>query len=219
MKILTTDAQVWWIAYSDEIRPPEGFDFIAAMNVIKNTFEFPVLATGPARQGGGAEFDNGAYRATTPPTIITKLTVFGDGLNINVPSNTKNAQIILEKALEIFYSFGIRQPINPPLHYYLSTIIVDFDRSMDHLISNTLLAKIARALPATAAAHFAGININMDKTALPPRLGGINPTLFSIHRREGIPYDQNRYFSQANMATDQHIELLREFEEHAAKSK
>lgn len=219
MNILTIDAQVWWIAYSDEIRPVEGFDFIAAMNAIKNTFDFPALATGPARPGGGAEFDNGAYRIVKPPIIITKLTVFGDGLNVNVASNTKNAEIILEKTLEIFYSFGIRRPTTPPLHYYLSTIIADFEHSLDNLVSNTLLARIARALPVTAPAHFAGISINMDKTVLPPRLGAINPTLFSIYRREGVPYDQNRYFSQANMATDQHIELLREFAEQVAKSK
>jgi hypothetical protein len=219
MNIQTTEAQAWWIALADEIRPRDGLDVAGAMTAIKETYNFPVVPTGPAKPGGGYEFNNGVMRDGATPIVILQIGVYNDGLNINVPSNSTNAEKVLQKTLEIFYSFGVRKPITPPLHYYLSTIVADFESSLDSLMPSPLLAKISAALPIEGRAQVSSFNINIDKATIPARLGPINPSIFNIHRRVDVPYAQNRYFSQANMTTEDHIALLGEVEKLAGKSK
>ena len=218
MRIQTTEAQAWWIALADEIRPRDGLDVPGAMNAIKEAFKFPVAPTGPVKQGGGFEFTNGSLQDGATSIIILQVVVFNDGLQINVPSNSTNAEKVLQKTLEIFHSFGVRKPTTPPMHYYLSAIVADFEHSLDSLMPSPLLAKISAALPFEGRAQVSGININIDKTTIPGRAGPINPTIFNIFRRIDVPYALNRYFSQANMTTEDHIALLGEVEKLAGKS-
>src|ERR1700732_33441 len=191
MNIQTTDAQAWWIAIADEIRPREGLDAPAAFAAIKNAFNFPIVPTGPAKQGGGMEFVNGALKDGATSIVITKLTVFSDGLSIEVPSNTRNSEIVLQHALGIFASLGVREPITPPLHYFLSQVVADFAVSLDRLFPNSLLQEISEAFPIEAKAQFGGLYIGADKTTIPGRIGPINPTTFNISRRIDIPYERN----------------------------
>ena len=218
MIIQTTAAQAWWIALADEIRPVEGLDTHSAFAAMKGLFEFPVIPTGAVKKDGGIEFDDGILRADGPAIVITKIEIYNDGISVHVPSNTDNAEKVLQKTLELFYSFGVRRPQTAPLHYYVSTIVADFEHSLNSLFPTELLERIGKNLPVEAKAQFSGFDINADQTAMPGRWAGINPTRFVIHRRlPNIPYDVNRYFSQANMTTDQHVELLVEFEKLAAK--
>lgn len=219
MKIQTTAAQAWWIALADEIRPPEGLDVARTFAALKEKFEFPAIPTAPAQQGGGMDFLNGALRRGSETVLITKLAVYGDGLNTDVPSTTDNAELVLQDALDVFFSFGVRKPTTAPLHYYLSTIVADFDVSLDTLFPSSVLEKIEAAISIKGKAQFAGLNINVDKTTLPNRIGGINPSIFNIYRRLDIPYEKNRYFCQANMGTKDHIALLGEFEKLASNPK
>jgi hypothetical protein len=68
-----------------------------------------------------------------------------------------------------------------------------------------------------ANAEFQGLRFDADKSTIPGRIAAINPTAFNISRRTDVPYDMNRYFSQANASTDDHIELLEEIERLAKK--
>src|SRR5712671_2445864 len=188
MKLQTTDAQAWWIAIADEIRPRDGLDSTATFAMIKDTFNFSVVPTGPGKQGGGIEFTNGTFKNGKNSIVITKLTVYSDGLSIEVPSNTRNSEIVLQRALNILTSFGIREPITPPVHYFLSQIVADFAISLDNLFPSVLLQKISEAFPVKAKAQFLGLNINADKTTIPGRIGALNPTTFNIARRIDIPY-------------------------------
>jgi hypothetical protein len=219
MKVQTISAQAWWIALADEIRPVNGLDVAAVFAAIKERFEFAAIPTAPAQQGGGLDFVNGALRATPEPVIINKISIYTDGLNVEVPTTTERAEIVLQEALNVFFSFGVRRPETSPLHYYLSTIVVDFEHSLDNLIPARLLKKVEASIDVEAKTHFAGLNINADKTTLGRRLGPINPTFFNIHRRVDVPYDQNRYFSQANMGTPEHLDALAEFEQLAGRAK
>jgi hypothetical protein len=212
VRVQTITSQVWWIALGDEIRPEHGLDAMAAFAALKERFEFPTIPTGPTQPGGGLDFTSGALRNIPEPVNINKISIFGDGLTIEVPSTTENAETVLQETLQVFFSFGVREPVTPPLHYYLSTIVVDFEHSLNNLLPSSLLRKLENATSVDAAAQFAGVNINADKTTLRGRLGPINPTNFNISRRLDIPYDVNRYFCQANMTTANHLEILAEFE-------
>jgi hypothetical protein len=217
MKVHLIESEVWWIGLLDEIRPTHGLDTGAAFAALQQAFGFPVIPIGPVKQGGGIEFTHGALREGAEPILVTKMVIYSDGVSIQVPTDTGKAEIALQKTLAIFSSFGVREPITPPLHYYRSMLVADFSTSLNHLFPSSLLEKIAGAFSFEAKAEFSRIDFNADKTTLSYRARSINPTNFSIERRTDVPYDQNRYFSQANMTTEKHIEFLEQFERLAAK--
>jgi hypothetical protein len=146
---------------------------------------------------------------------IPLLTIYSDGTSVNLQSNTRDAETVLQTTLEIFLSLGMREPTMPPLHYYLSTIVADFDKSLDSLFPPGLLQNISAAMPVHGRAQFFAIHFNFDPSTIPGRISRINPSQFRIERRLEIPYDQNRYFCQANTTTEKHIELLEQLERMA----
>jgi hypothetical protein len=100
-----------------------------------------------------------------------------------------------------------------------SQIVADFSVSLDKLFPSSLLQKTSEAFPIEAKAQFGSLHICAEKTTIPGRIGPLNPTTFNLARRIDIPYEANRYFSQANTTTEKHLELLEQIERLAKKSK
>ncbi|EAQ35988.1 hypothetical protein NB311A_01410 [Nitrobacter sp. Nb-311A] len=206
MKIQTIDSQAWWISLADELRPTEGWDGPSFITTIAKAFEFSDLPKQVA-DGGGFDFINGFYRDGGQVNSIPKLVLYNDGINVNVQGRTSVAEAVLQRTLEIAFSFGIRPPTTTPLHHYLSTIVVDLDKSLDNIVPKSFLDMIS-ASSAKGNAQFLSIAFNPDKTKGLGPMPGVTPNSFSIGRRVDVPYDQNRYFSQASMTTEKHIEII-----------
>jgi hypothetical protein len=218
MKIQTTEGQAWWIALIDEIRPVRGVDAQSIASGLQSIFKF---ASPPVEiKGGGAEFPNGRMADGDHDILITKLAIFNDGINVQVPTNTSDAEKILQRTLEFAFEIGIRRPVSEALHFYQSTVIADFESPLENVLPQPLLNKISKALPIDGVSHFLNIGTNFDAAAIAkPRWRGINPTIFRIDRRAGVPYDLNRYFSIANMKTHDHVEILKDFEKFASTAR
>lgn len=215
MKIHTTDAQVWWIAQPDEIRPVRGIDGPKIASGLQSVFGFSSTPT--EVQGGGAEFLNGRLSVGDQVILITKLTVFSDGINIHVPTTTDDAEFVLQQALMFFFDLGVRRPVSEALHFYQSIIVADFESPLENVLPKDLLQKISKAMPIKGSSQFFTFATNFDATLIAnPRWRGINPTLFRIERRANASYDLNRYFCLANMESSEHIEILTEFEKFAS---
>jgi hypothetical protein len=212
MKIQTTEAQVWWIAIADEIRPRVGVRLPTWAQTLQKKFNFVQLPTGLPAAGQGFDFRAGTLEAGETLINVSLLSVYSDGVSIHVPTNTRNAQTVLQVVLELFFSLGMREPTTSPLHYYVSTIVADFEKSLDSLIPQSFLDNVAAAMPVQGNAQFHALQINFDQTTLPGRIAPINPSHFRVERRLSVPYDQNRYFCQANTTTEKHIELLEQLE-------
>jgi len=213
MKIQNTDAQVWWIAIADEIRPVRGIDGPKLAAGVQSMFNFPSPPSDI--KGGGIEFLNG--QLADGDILITKLALFTDGINIQVPTNTNDAETILQKTLTFLFDFGIRRPSSEALHFYQSIIIVDFECSLESILPSSLLRKISEVMPIAGEANLFNIATNFDAAKITSgRWRGINPTVFRIDRRATAPYDLNRYFCLANMKSSDHIEILKDFEKFAS---
>ena len=52
------------------------------------------------------------------------------------------------------------------------------------------------------------VNFYFDKTKVPP----LAPSAFRLDRREGVPFEQEVYWSEAPLTTQHHVEVLSEFE-------
>jgi hypothetical protein len=217
MKTLTVDAQVWWIALVDEIRPSDGLDLAAVWTALKQKYGF---LGGPIKESEGSAFTEGALRREGyPPIIISKLVIFNDGINVQVQGDTIDADIVFDDVLKTFYSFGVRRPITSPLKYYVSTMVADFNTSLDQLFPVTLLNKISETFQIDAKSQFLSLGFSADKSTLRGRIAMVNPTVFNIARRVDLPFEMNRYFSQANLTSNDHANLLEELELLAQKSK
>ncbi|HMM92632.1 hypothetical protein [Bradyrhizobium sp.] len=216
MRIQSTEGQVWWIALPDEIRPVRGIDGSQISSGLQSIFNF---SSPPNEIKGGVEFYNGRLANGDHDILITKLAIFNDGINIQVPTDTEDAEKILQRTLIFAFEMGVRRPISEVLHFYQSVIVADFETSLESILPSALLKKISKALPIDGESHFLNIGTNFDTTAIhDARWRGVNPTLFRIDRRASmpLPYDLNRYFCLANMKTPDHIEVLSDFEKFAS---
>ncbi|WP_407119029.1 hypothetical protein [Bradyrhizobium sp. LMG 9283] len=216
MKIQRTEAQVWWIAIADELRPVRGIDSQLVIGGLQGLFGFPGP---PARlENGGIEFADGRMSEGADQILITKIAAFEDGINIQVPTDSEDAEKVLQRTLAFFFSIGVRQPTTPPVHFYQSIVVADFEGSLEKFFPSLLLKKISKALPVGLATSALSFSFNTDPLQIADaRWRGINPSMFKIERRASIPYATNRYFCLANMSTADHIELLTEFERVAVK--
>jgi hypothetical protein len=218
MKIQATEAQAWWIALADEIRPVGGIDGSKLAAGLQSIFNFQSPPS--EMKGSGVEFLNGRLAGGDRDILVTKLAVFNDGLNIQVPTNTDDAETVLQATLALAFDLGVRRPTSGALHFHQSTVIADFECSLENILPSTLLRKISEAMPISGESHLLNIATNFDgATIADGRWRGINPTLFRVDRRVSVPYDLNRYFCLANMKSSHHIEILNDFEKFAATTK
>jgi hypothetical protein len=211
MNIQTIESQAWWIALSDEIRAHEGIPLRVWIDALQSKFKFGQLPS-EIPKSGGFEFRAGTLEAGENLIAVPLLTIFSDGVSVNLQSNTRNAEIVLQATLEIFLSLGLREPSTSPLHYYVSTIVADFGKSLDSLFPPPLLKSISESMLVQGKAQFFAIHLNFDPLAIPGRISRVNPSQFRIERRLEISYDQNRYFCQANTTTEKHVVLLEQLE-------
>lgn len=217
MKIQSTEGHAWWIALADEIRPVRGIDSREIASGLQSIFQFQ---SPPAEKGGGIEFLNGRFTEGGRTTLITKIAVFNDGINVQVPTDTDEAEIALQAALSFVFSIGVRPPVSGPLHFYQSIVIADFEVPLENILPASLLRKLSKAMPIEGDSQLLNIVTNFDATIIPDaRWRGINPSLFRIDRRVSMPYALNRYFCSANMKTSQHVEILTDFEKFASASR
>jgi hypothetical protein len=202
----------------DEIRPVRGLDAPKLASALQTTFSFLSAPNEP--KGGGLEFLNGRFAAGDHYILITKLAIFNDGINIQVPTNTDDAELVLQRALALALELGVRRPASEPLHFFQSTIIADFETSLEGIIPGALLKKISKAMPIAGESQLLNIATNFDATTIADgRWRGINPTVFRIDRRASVPYELNRYFCVANTTSSDHIDLLKDFEKFALKTR
>lgn len=217
MKVQTTQAQVWWVALFDEIRPVRSAAPGAFMEAIQKAFSFRIVPT-VFKVGEGVEYHHGSFLGTDGLITIDKLTTYNDGVNIAVQSNTEDADRVLEKTLEIAFSIGVREPITPPAHSYVSNVVADLNCSIDNFFPAALFDEVGAIAPKNGRSHIFSLGFQFDPLLIERRpLAPGNPG-FRIERREGFPYEANRYFSIANMATSKHLSVLEHLESAARKS-
>ena len=146
---------------------------------------------------------------------VRQLVLYGGGVHITVGGPTTGADEVFLKLKEILLSMGVREPVTPPIKFYRSTLVCDFDKSFD-----AVFAKYADLISAIqgkgglpeAPIHGTGIAFAADPTTIPTAMATYNPTQFSINRKTDVPFSTNRFTCFANMATADHVAVLEQIE-------
>ncbi|SEC70394.1 hypothetical protein SAMN05444161_1665 [Rhizobiales bacterium GAS191] len=216
MKVLNTEAKVFWTADPDEVVPLRGLAPHDLIGVLQQHFGFLRGPTTLPAPGKGYDFEQGRFAGPDGQIIIKILTVFMDGMSVEVSSNTDDALFIVYQALQIGKQLGVRDPITQPTILLQSTAMFMFDNPLSNILRNRdeTLGLVEGAIQLQFPSHHElnSLAFSVDPLTLPQKIGNINPTIFRIDRRASFPYSENRFASFANTSTQNHIHLLENFE-------
>jgi hypothetical protein len=163
----------------------------------------------------GAKFQIGRFPLVDGIMEIKELSVYSDGI-IAAAYNTNDSDVIVNDVASLARDdFGFREPITHFPRAYVSSVIVELDHSIDDYLS--MIEGLRDDFSSLVKDHYGKTNliettrltIAADPMTLPPHTN-FN---FSIERRAGVPFSQNRYFSAASLSTAAHLDLLRRFDE------
>lgn len=147
--------------------------------------------------------------------VIDKLVIIGSGVYLDTTINTAASQMLwlgmMEWAVEKFGITFKREMVKRAA--YVSTVTFHSDVPM--LAANPIFAEIGAVASAEVEKNFkqpliyepVAINIAFDKLSTK-----IGTAPFTVQRREGVPFEENKYFSTAPLKTEIHLELLEKWE-------
>lgn len=147
--------------------------------------------------------------------VIERVVIYNWGLTLDTTSSTTDSEELLDEALR-WCTDNLRISYKPEMikrKAYVSQIT--FYTDVPLLLLNPILGSIAERLAKTVSSNLRlpyvfgprGIQISVD-----PEVQRIPVQVFSVERREGVPFADSKYFSAAPVQTDVHIELLSELE-------
>lgn len=160
-------------------------------------------------------FEHGKVEINGKTIVITRLQIWLNALSVITTTNTSEAELVLLDVLDWatkIFEVGF-EPIRPPVNY--SQLEVQFEK------------RVAQGFPAMTQLgalikeglddffgfrpdyELSSFSFWFDTSAYPE----IAPSVFKIEPRTGIAFKENAYFSEAPLATDKHVAVLRKFEE------
>jgi hypothetical protein len=200
---------------------PFGYlpDVIAAVAEHYRFVEFPtelskIIPHGDTQAESPAVFRHGKVYIEGRPLVIDELQIFQNGTIASTPGNTTDSDLITEEVFRwASEHFQLEfKPIRPLTH--LSQLEIQFERPLPDLLSplKEIGAAINKAIDpfweAMPPYELINLHFGMDPTRAPK----INSGMFKIERRAEMPFEQGIYFCEAQMSTDNHLNVLTRFE-------
>jgi hypothetical protein len=156
----------------------------------------------------GMKFLKGEFLKEDETTLEVSCTVFSDGIAADTSSNTNDSHELLSAILGILPEIGFfYSPEMVRRIFYNSQLNVRCDKPLHAL--NPKLADFSNRL----SAAIGGTVFDVSAVELwPDQSQVIKPVNFSFQQKVKEPHGSGRYWSQAALPTDKHIEFLNEFE-------
>ena len=214
MKLVSTEAELWWIMRADDVRPVRGLTTHHVIAKVQEKFQFAALPTMLPSEGKPLVFKEGWYALDGNPISIQLLEAYSDGVHIRVDSSTEDADLIFWEARAALLELGAKPVEKPLLTYHVSTIVADFETNVGKFLKSAeiVLRLISESLELRADVGLRGLSFGADASG-PPVLYNANPSLFRLETRSDTLIHENRYFSVANMTTERHTRLLAAIDE------
>ncbi len=145
--------------------------------------------------------------------IIVRLTIYARGLVVETQTSTDDCEKILQDLLDsaptILGTAIPRSASARRIFYSELGFISEASLNWLHPALEVLANKIGPFVAPFIAAKYetTAVYLNVDETNIKFGAGA-----FRIERRQGIPFEDNAYFSAAPMPTGEHVKALQEFE-------
>jgi hypothetical protein len=215
MRLISTEhGQVFQQLVPGEVRPPSGLYIPDLLQGIQQRYGF---LTAPNPQDAikeGAKFEQGRMIYDNRTIEIRQMGIYADGMLI-ITWNTDDANVILEDLISWGKtSLGFRAPVTVKPKKYISSLVTEFDVSLDNALMafQQLKDQFSEIIQTTFGfpekAAVSRIAFGVDPTTLPH----LTSFEFIIERRASVSYSQNRYFSSTTLETESHLQLLQNLE-------
>jgi hypothetical protein len=215
MKIIAFElGQVLYLISTDEVRPLSGVYPPDLVRQIVERYLFMVFPTDLIEASkSGFKFAMGTFTNGDKTIPIQKFEAYSDGIVVATCHTDDSIALLNDVVPWLISEFGYRTPMTVKLRY-TSNVIVDFEKSLERLITPfSLMSKeYARYLKEYAAIDaeidVVRIGLGADPVGFPPFVN----TNFLLDRRVDTPYTQNRYFCSAPLPTQAHVDFLQSME-------
>ena len=147
--------------------------------------------------------------------IIDRVTINNWGLTLDTTSSTQDSEELLTEALtwgaehlRLRYSPDMikRKAYVSHVLFYSDVSLLSVNPALD-VIAKRINKEVTDNLKLPYTFHPRGISLGID-----PVEQRIPVQVFSIERREGVAFSENKYWSGAPVPTDTHLALIEEFE-------
>jgi len=206
----------------DDVTPPRGIVTRDLINFITTNYQFTVFPQIP--QGippaliPSFNFQSGFMTVGTEKIPIVQLSVVKNG-DLVTAVTTETADIVLNDLMaRLNEQFGYRFRTAEMHRTYLSNFIVQFDGGLEKIIDalgriETILSEhIPRqSMPFKIKRLAFGYGDPVPLSS-PMSLDAVDNADFTIERRNGSPYSENRFFCSAPVRTAEHLALLERIE-------
>lgn len=210
MKLLNVSlARSIWLFPTEELNP-FGIDMVPVLAAVKERYsfqKFPQKTEEIYNPKDGIRFGDGAFKVDGGAIAIRELSVYGDGIVVETYSSTKASDAFIADLLS-FATGQFRLKFDDGMlrnKIYVSNVVVSTDIDLDSI--NEKLARFAALLSKELGVSF---RVGSLRLLTEPKNG--RTAQFIFERRAGTNFDDNRYFAEAPLPTDTHLEMLDEFE-------
>jgi hypothetical protein len=208
MKVLSVGlARVFLVFDISEINPTGKDIYVHLLPALLDDYKFKTSPKPGEDLSQGMKLTGGEFVKEDGTVLNVNVTIYSDGIAADTFSSTKDSEEFLATALSELPDAGfVWEPSMIRRKMYLSQLNVKCSASLDFL--NPELSVIAKKLSEMCGAVFgvAAFELWPDQTQK------INPANFSFQRKVGEPLDTDRFWSQAALPTEQHVELLTSLE-------
>lgn len=215
MKLLSVNlARSIWLFILNDLNP-RGYSISNLSNDVVNRYKFTGFPKADEDYDlqKGVVFQLGAFQGSKKQPVNVNLTVYNDGF----VADTRSSTIESDEYLEDIFNWLSKEYGYVPIQeirrskVYVSEVYVRMEKALN--ILNPKLERFAELLSSNVEGY--GDNVILETTGIsflsdPGIIGRPGP--FKLERQEGIPFEENRYYSIAPLQTEQHLEMLEEFE-------
>jgi len=215
MKLLSVNlARSIWLFILNDLNP-RGYSISNLSNDVVNRYKFASFpkADEDFDLQKGVVFQLGAFQGSKKQPVNVNLTVYNDGFVADTRSSTIESDEFLDDVFSWLSKEYGYTPIQEIIRskVYSSEIYIRMNKPLNAL--NPKLKEFAKHLSSKVEGYVEDILLETGGISFmrdPGKIGRPGP--FKLEKQEGIPFEENRYYSLAPLQTEAHIELLKEFE-------
>lgn len=210
MKLLSVPlARSLWFFDTAELNPRGKNIFVDLIPSLIETYEFKQFPKEGEDFKDGMKFASGTFTNSASDDLQVAMAIYGDGIAADTYSSTKDSDEFLEQAAKVL--LDLRYAYDPSMvrrKSYFSQVVVRCAHQLASLNPKleAFAKKISEAGGGETAFGCGALEFWPDQTR------SNKPANFSIQKRAGDAFSDDRYWSQAGLSTEKHVALLGELE-------
>jgi|SRR5450755_2477590 hypothetical protein len=218
MEIVSIDTgRATWLFPTEEFVPLGGTDGMAIIQKVVERYEFKNFPQNPTREEvdkNGLKFFTGIFEVDGKRAGVGEFGLYGDGI-VAISNTTEHSEAFIEDIVGFAIDeFQFRNPVSPIKKIFVSTVTVEFENSLSNVLADqaALMSLVGSYLNAPQNTSYnvevTRLDLSLDDSKV---AASARPRLI-LESRQSVPLARKRYYSNAAIHTEAHLELLKQIE-------